>query len=116
MELQGFHVQTLHRFIEAVLTLKEEVVVMPNREQRAENIQKVFTKYKLLNVVSGIDGCHMPFEERPRFVNKLFGCTFLTKIFFLIINKTCKYICIFVLNCYQKNVKQMFEFLTESEG
>ena len=61
-----------YRFVDAVLTLKPEVIAMPNRAQRAQNIHKVYTKYKLLNVVSGIDGRNMPFEEKPRFVHTFY--------------------------------------------
>ena len=29
-------------------------------------MQAVMRKYKLPNVIAGVDGCHLPFMERPR--------------------------------------------------
>ena len=39
---------------------------MPTQEQQRENIAAVFDKYKLTNVIAGVDGCHIPFLEKPR--------------------------------------------------
>lgn len=39
---------------------------MPSPEQQRENISEVFKKYKLNNVIRGVDGCHIPFLEKPR--------------------------------------------------
>jgi len=39
---------------------------MPTQEQQRENIAAVFEKYKLTNVIAGVDGCHIPFLEKPR--------------------------------------------------
>ena len=38
---------------------------MPTHEQQRENIAAVFEKYKLSNVIAGVDGCHIPFLEIP---------------------------------------------------
>ena len=41
------------------------------------NIRDVFDKYKIPNVISGIDGCHFSFREKPRYykknINNLWG-------------------------------------------
>ena len=39
---------------------------MPTLEQQRDNISEVFNKYKLNNVIGGVDGCHIPFLEKPR--------------------------------------------------
>ena len=39
---------------------------MPSAEQHRENILEVFNKYKFINVVGGVDGCYIPFLEKPR--------------------------------------------------
>ena len=50
--------------------LREEVsgqfVYMPSEEMQRQNISEVYCKYKLTNVVGGVDGCHIPFMEKPR--------------------------------------------------
>jgi hypothetical protein len=39
---------------------------MPTLEQQEENKNAVHEKYKLPNVIAGVDGCHFPFMEKPR--------------------------------------------------
>ena len=39
---------------------------MPSPEEMSKNMDTVFEKYGLSNVIGGIDGCHIPFLERPR--------------------------------------------------
>ena len=39
---------------------------MPTLEQQYQNMQSVYQKYKLPNVIAGVEGCHIPFLERPR--------------------------------------------------
>jgi hypothetical protein len=39
---------------------------MPTEEQQHQNMQDVLAKYKLPNVIGGVDGCHFPFREKPR--------------------------------------------------
>jgi hypothetical protein len=39
---------------------------MPNLHQQEENKNAVLLKYKLPNVIRGVDGCNFPFVEKPR--------------------------------------------------
>ena len=57
-----------YTFVDALLTLKPDVVCMPNRQRKEANADKVYTKHKLFNVIYGIDGCHIPFAEKPRLI------------------------------------------------
>ena len=43
---------------------------MPDRGQMAINSAHIYENYKLWNVVCGIDGCHIPFDDKPRY-NKI---------------------------------------------
>jgi hypothetical protein len=60
---------------------------MPNRARKERNAKQIFDKYKLYNVVCGIDGCHMAFKDQPRY-GKMFFCFFVfsfESIFFLMV-------------------------------
>ena len=54
------------RFVEAVNSFKDDVVKMPDRAQMERNSAYIYGKYKRWNVVHGIDGCHIPFDSKPR--------------------------------------------------
>ena len=42
---------------------------MPTNEEMDRNILEVYDKYKIPNVIAGIDGCHFSFREKPRLAN-----------------------------------------------
>ena len=46
--------------------IRGRFLYMPTQEQQWENIMEVYQKYKLSNVIAGVDGCHIPFLEKPR--------------------------------------------------
>ena len=62
--LLGFSFRVVDALLEPTLRCKYLHMPMP-QEQRG-NIQEVFTKYKIDNVIGGIDSCHILFEEKPR--------------------------------------------------
>ena len=39
---------------------------MPSAEEMARNMDSVYEKYGLSNVIGGVDGYHIPFLERQR--------------------------------------------------
>ena len=39
---------------------------MPTETQQRDNMVSVYNKYLLSNVKAGVDGCHIPFLEKPR--------------------------------------------------
>ena len=39
---------------------------MPTEAQQRDNMVSVFNRYLLSNVIAGVDGCHIPFLEKPR--------------------------------------------------
>jgi len=39
---------------------------MPTQEQQHQNMRDVLSKYKLPNVIGGVDGCHFPCRDNPR--------------------------------------------------
>ena len=39
---------------------------MPTPEQQQDNMAAIFQKYKLPNIIACVDGCHIPFLEKPR--------------------------------------------------
>ena len=56
----------LYKFVDALLTIKDQVIYMPTRPMKEQNSNKIWQKYKLWNVTCGIDGVHMPFDGVPR--------------------------------------------------
>jgi len=56
------------RFVAVVMdpAIRGQFLHMPSQEQQHENMHDVLAKYKLPNVIGGIDGCHFSFRERPR--------------------------------------------------
>ena len=56
------------RFLDAILDerVRGQFLYMPTQEQQRENISTVYESYKLRNVIGGVDGCHIPFLEKPR--------------------------------------------------
>ena len=56
------------RFVDAVLdpAIRSRFLHLPTRAQQELNMQAVLQKYNLPNVIAGVDGCHIPFLERPR--------------------------------------------------
>ena len=56
------------RFVDAVLdpTIRTRFLHLPTQQQQLQNMQECYAKYKLPNITGGIDGCHIPFLERPR--------------------------------------------------
>ena len=58
--------RSLHRFVGALNTFKNEVIHMPTRAEQDENRRSVLEKYNLPNVVCAIDGCHIPWDGTPR--------------------------------------------------
>ena len=56
------------RFVDAILEpdIRELFVHMPSEQDIQKNIRNVWQKYKLKNVMAGIDGCHFSFREKPR--------------------------------------------------
>ena len=55
-----------YKFIDALLTHKDEFVRLPDRERRERNAREVLRKHHLFNVNYGIDGSHFTFKEKPR--------------------------------------------------
>ena len=43
---------------------------MPNEVQQQSNMAEILKKYHLSNVITAVDGCHMPFLEQPWKVDK----------------------------------------------
>ena len=70
----GLVLISICKFVDAVI--KPEVfqafVSMPSEQEMGENMQEVWEKYKLPNVISGTDGCHYLFREKPRFLIRSF--------------------------------------------
>ena len=57
------------RFVDALLVpeVQKKYMHMPTaQQQRKIIISDVYNKYKLDNVIVGIDGCHFTFLEKPR--------------------------------------------------
>ena len=56
------------RFVDAVLdpAIRTRFLHLPTRAQQERNMQAVLQKYNLPDVIAGVDGCHIPFLERPR--------------------------------------------------
>ena len=56
------------RFVDALLEpeIRTQFLFMPTPEMQQINMTSVLDKYKLPNIVAGVDGCHIPFLERPR--------------------------------------------------
>ena len=46
--------------------IREQFLHMPNHFERVQNMTEVYDKYGLHNVIGAVDGCHIPFLERPR--------------------------------------------------
>ena len=46
--------------------IRTQYLHIPTEQQQTENMHEVYTKYGLPNIIAGIDGCHIPFRERPR--------------------------------------------------
>ena len=47
-------------------TIRTRFLHLPTQQQQLQNMQECYAKYKLPNIIGGIDGCHIPFLERPR--------------------------------------------------
>lgn len=60
--------KNLYRFVDAVLdpTIRSRFLHLPTQQQQLQNMQECYAKYKLPNIIGGIDGCHIPFLEQPR--------------------------------------------------
>ena len=58
----------LYKFVDAILVpaVRGQFLYMPSAEQQRQNMESVYDKYKLTNVIAGVDGCHIPFLEKPR--------------------------------------------------
>ena len=58
----------LYRLTDALLMpeIRERFLHMPTQDQQAENMRDVFNKYGMHNIIGAVDGCHIPFLERPR--------------------------------------------------
>ena len=56
------------RFADALLKpeVRGQFLYMPSEVQQMANISAVYEKYKLRNVIAGVDGCHIPFYTKPR--------------------------------------------------
>ena len=56
------------RFADAILEpdICELFVHMPSEQDIQKNFRNIWQKYKLKNVMGGIDGCHFSFREKPR--------------------------------------------------
>ena len=48
------------RFVDAVLdtTIRTRFLHLPTQQQQLQNRQECYAKYKLPNILGGIDGCH----------------------------------------------------------
>ena len=46
--------------------VQKKYMHMPTAQQQRKNISDVYNKYKLDNVIAGIDGCHFTFLDKPR--------------------------------------------------
>ena len=60
--------RNLYRFVNALLQpqVRERFLHLPTARERAINMRTVYNKYGLHNVIAGVDGCHIPFLDRPR--------------------------------------------------
>ena len=58
----------LYRLTDALLMpeIRERFLHMPTQDQQAVNMRDVFNKYGMHNIIGAVDGCHIPFLERPR--------------------------------------------------
>ena len=55
------------RFVNATLgkLVQGKFLYMPTQKQHQENISTMYELHKLRNVIGGVDGCHIPFLEKP---------------------------------------------------
>ena len=60
--------RNLYRLVNALLEpqVRERFLHLPTARERAINMRTVFDKYGLHNIIAGVDGCHIPFRDRPR--------------------------------------------------
>lgn len=57
-----------YRFVRAIIhpAIRGQFLYMPSQQQQQANMDAVLQKYKLHDVIAGIDGCHFTFSGKPR--------------------------------------------------
>ena len=58
----------MYKLVDALVSpeIWEQFLHMPNHFERVQNMTEVYDKYGLHNIIVAVDGCHIPFLERPR--------------------------------------------------
>ena len=66
--LQQLRIVMFSRFVSSLIQpeIRGQFLYMPSIQQQQDNMNSVLLKYKLPNIIGGVDGCHFPFQEKPR--------------------------------------------------
>ena len=66
--LQQLRIVMFSRFVSSLIQpeIRGQFLYMPSIQQQQDNMNSVLLKYKLPNVIGGVDSCHSPLLEKPR--------------------------------------------------
>ena len=66
--LQQLRIVMFSRLVSALIQpeIRGQFLYMPSIQQQQDNMNSVLLKYKLPNVIGGVDSCHSPLLEKPR--------------------------------------------------